>query len=214
MAWVLAADDQLIELPDSPAVSGLGIGQEIPVHVLYPPAHVAGRHPGILVGRGPGPNPTPQQDQAAFPPTAQELAQIIAYARGLGGQLMRGPHFASHFRNHRNLLERTTGRTYQVGMPDEADFLRDLGRLITTGALAPIGIATLNLGSPMTYIFQGQPGPVLLTCVVRPSGEWVTLLGGTGSMVAALQFQMRFDRAFPFPFLQLRQHGGMGRVWR
>lgn len=213
MAWVLTADDRLVDLPDSATLQALNIGQEVPANIVHGAANTAGGLPGILVGRGPGPNATPERDQAAFPPTRPELDEIVDYARELGNRLSAGPHFARHFRAHRNLMERTTGGTYHVGM-GEATFLRDLGRLITTGALAPIGIATLNLGAPMTYIFQGQPGKVFLTCVVRPSGEWVTLLGGTGSLAGALQFQMRFDRAFPFPFLQLQSHGGMGRAWR
>ena len=212
MAWVLTANDRLIELPDAAPLLALAIGQEVPVHIVFGPAIAAGQLPGILVGRGPGPKPTPERDQAAYPPTLPELSEIVTYARGLGGHLAPGPHFGDHFRAHRNLMERTTGQTYPVG-PGEAAFLHDLGRLITTGALAPLGIATINRGAPMTYIFQGQPGPVMLTCVVRPNGEWVTLLGGAGSMASALQFQMRFDRVFPFPFLQLRPHGGMGRVW-
>jgi len=211
MAWVLLADDHLVELPNTGPVVAIRVGDEVPAHL----AHGAGGggQPGIVVGRGAGPGATPAQDEAAFPPTQPELAEIIRFARDLGSRLTRGVNFAAHFRDHKHLLERATGRTYPANPIGEADFLRELGHLLAAGTLRPVGIATINRGAPMAYVYQGQPGPVALTALVRPSGEWITLLASGTGRDLALQYQMRFDGAFPFPFLQLRPHGGFGREW-
>lgn len=213
MAWVLLADDRLMEVADSPIVRTLRLGDEVPFTELQASQTKRDMRPGILIGRGPGPGATPAQDQAAYPPNRQELDELVRNVVGLGPRLNRGRHFVGHFQSHRHLLERATGHSYPQTPAGEVLFLRELGQLITAGTLKPVGIATIKKGEPMVYVFQGQGAAAGLTALVTPTGEWVTLLSSGIGMDLGLQFQMRFDHAFPFPFLKQRPKGGFDRTW-
>jgi len=212
MPWVLLANDRIIEIESSGTLSLLRLGDEVPAVELHGPQNTGDQRPGILIGYGLNAGLTPQE-QSELPPNRLELDELISNVRARGSGLMRGPHFADHYDRHRNLLEAALGRVYPLTTQGEDAFLSDLGQLITDDVLKPIGIATINRGQPMVYIYTATVGSTPLTAVVRPCGEWNTLLrAGTGRDLG-LQFQMRFDANFPFPFMQQRSTGGFRRNW-
>ena len=153
----------------------------------------------------------PAKDIESHVPNHAELAELVRNVKLLGTRLSRGRSFDSHFRDHRNLLEGALGKSYRQDPAGGAEFLRDLGQLISSGRLKPLGIATIRKNEPMVYVFQGRVGFVDLTAMVRPGGEWVTLLATGIGMTLGLQYQMQFDSPFPFPFLRTRPSGGFGR---
>jgi len=199
MSWVLTADDRIIEVS-----KGGVIGSEV--------NHV-GTVPGIRVGRGAGPNPTPAQDMVAFVPNAAELRELINHVRRVGSALSRHHNFAAHFTRHKRLLERALGTTYANDPSGEEMFLKDLGDLIATNKLSPVGIVTLGKNQRMAFAYQGRVGAVDLTAVVFPSGQWNTLLASGQGKASGFFYQMRFNCNFPFPFLALNSSGGHGRVF-
>ncbi len=198
MGWVLTADDQLIEVPGASA----RIGEE----VLH-----GGLVPGILVGRGGGPTTAPAQDLAALVPNRAELQELIRNARQLGRGLTRHRKFAEHFHSHKGLLERALGKTYSKDRTGEDAFLKDLGDLIVTAKLNPVGIVTLAKNQRMAFAYQGRVNISNLTAVVFPSGEWNTLLTSNIGRASRFFYQMRFDSRFPFPFMALNARGGLAR---
>ena len=169
--------------------------------------------PGILVGRGAGPGATPAQDEAAFPPTRPELDEIIRFARDLGNRLARASTSPATFAITSTCWSGRQAGRIRLNPIGEADFLRELGELLVAARCGPWALRRSTAALPMAYVYQGQPGPVALTALVRPSGEWITLLASGIGRDLALQYQMRFDAAFPFPFLQARPTGGFGRGW-
>ncbi|MCA9069264.1 MAG: hypothetical protein KDA84_10095 [Planctomycetaceae bacterium] len=197
MSWVLTADDHLIEIP-----GGGQLGSEV--------GH-GGTVPGIVVGRGAGPNPTPEQDMAAFAPNGAELNELKLHAKRIGSSLSKHRNFASHFASHRGLLERALNKKYQNDMAGQDAFLKDLGQQIALGKLKPVGIVTLGKGQPMAYAFKGLVGAVDLTAVVFPSGQWNTLLSSGQGKASGFFYQMEFDARFPFPFLMANSSGGYSR---
>lgn len=199
MGWVLTADDRLIEV----SASGM-IGSEV---------RQAGSVPGILVGRGAGANPTPAQDMAAFVPNTAELSELINNVRRVGSRLTRHPNFANHFTRHKRLLEQAMGTKYANDPGGQDKFLRDLGDLIATNKLSPVGIVTLGKNQPMAFAYRGRVGTADLTAVVFPSGQWNTLLTSGQGKASGFFYQMRFDGNFPFPFMAPNSGGGHARVF-
>ncbi len=198
MGWVLTADDLVIEIPDATGAIG--------TEVLH-----GGTVPGILVGLGAGPTPTPAQDMAAAVPNKQELQVLIRNASRLGGVLSRHRNFNSHFNSHKKLLENALNTSYSHDRAGEDAFLQDLGKLIAYKKLTPVGIVTLGKNQRMAFAYQGFVNTTPLTAVVFPSGEWNTLLMSYKGKASGFFYQMKFAGNFPFPFMSLNASGGFNR---
>lgn len=199
MPWVLTADDRLMEVEDSLALRALRLGDEVDAGIVNSPSCL----PGILIGKG-APEGSQQEDLDAIPPNSRDFPDLMANVRALGDRLTRGGNFADHFDRHKRLLEGVTKKTYPREPAGEFEFLQDLGKLITSGRLAAEGIVTLKKGHPMMYAYRGRPADKELVAIVRPGGEWVTLMEGGAGLADALRYQMRFDSKFPFPFDETR----------
>lgn len=94
-----------------------------------------------------------------------------------------GPNMKAHYLKHRALLQKVLNKTYPKWKDDEgAEFLADLFELVKSGRFKFKGMGTLPHPDadgtyPAKLIFRGEG----LTMVLKPGGEWQTLLtSGTG----------------------------------
>jgi hypothetical protein len=150
--WVLLADGSIVEVEQHELPPGVALGDFITV----PGLARSGMDPRVvLVGLG------------------QELAHADAQTiiRNITSRnLTRGPNFFEHFDKHRNVLERVTGRRYDLNTHQE-DFLNDIQNLIHSGGVQLVGFSTIKKGQPLVAVFRGQG----VTVVTHPNGEWVTI---------------------------------------
>ena len=94
-----------------------------------------------------------------------------------GTTLTTGKNFKDHFLRHKKLLEEALGTNYRKLKADSPRFLEDIAKIIDNGTVKYIGMGEYKEGFPPAKIYRGNG----MTIIVKPSGEWVTLLkSGTG----------------------------------
>jgi RHS repeat-associated protein len=102
----------------------------------------------------------------------------------LGLACTAGKNFKDHFIRHKGLLEGLLGKKYSPWKKGGGDeFLADLDKLIADGRLVHAGDGTLKLGQPVVHVFRGEG----LTAIIKPGGEFVTLLESGKGMDTAIQ---------------------------
>ncbi|MFJ5141589.1 hypothetical protein [Streptomyces sp. NPDC088707] len=93
--------------------------------------------------------------------------------------LTRGASFKEHWKSKKDMLGKFLGKTYPKWKDDEgAELLSDLFELITSGKVKYVGMGTLKAGQPAAHVFRGSG----LTLIVKPNGEWWTLLQSGAGM--------------------------------
>jgi hypothetical protein len=181
--WVLLADGSIVDVLEHEIPAGTRIGQAVQV-----PAGPGRSRPGILLSAG------------------EELGQAEAQALIRHAQsttIGPGPNFLSHFQDHRHLLGGVVGRRFPGNPAGHADFLAELNRLTRSGELRPAGLTSIRRGDELVYAFEGsfrrtlRDGQVrteALTMLMRPDGEWVTLLRSGEGLANTIQrnFRTRF----------------------
>ncbi len=181
--WVLLADGSIVEAAAHEVPAGTRVGEAIELQ------RAAGRpaERGILVAGG------------------EDILRSDAEAilRHATSQTMTpGPNFIRHFQDHRHLLEGVVGRKFPGNPVGHADFLAELTRMANSGQFRPIGLTVVREGG-LTYAFEGSFRRLLpdgqirteaLTLLMRPNGEWVTLLRSGGGMAneAVRNLRLRF----------------------
>jgi len=183
MSWVLLNDGRIV---DWPGTANLG-----------DPVMTGDPQGGILVGQE-GPRGSPTE----FAGNPLEINRLMGNVVAKGSHLGRGDpsKFQQHFKDHRDLLARATGNAYPVSPAGETAFLNELSNLIASRRLQPIGAATLNRGEPIVYVFRGTVGVARLTLIMKPNGDWQTILRSGEGMDLKMRFLMRFDTPHPFTF--------------
>lgn len=183
MSWVLTSNGRIVEWTGSgPLGSEASFGEPLP---------------GIVVGLA-----GPRGSHDEFP---GDQAELMLVKDNLVDQASRlGPgdptKFDQHFKDHRQLLEKATGRAYPVNVAGKADFLRDLGTYVRSRSLQLVGLGTLAKGQPIVCVFKGPVGTARLTMIVRPGGIWQTLIRSGEGMDLKIMYLLRFDAKHPFVF--------------
>jgi hypothetical protein len=154
-------------------------------------------HGGIVVGQG-GPPGSPTE----FAGNRLEIGQLAASVVAKGSRLGRGDpiKFEQHFKDHRDLVQKAAGTKYPISPAGQTAFLNDLSGFIASRRLQPIGAGTLARGEPIAYVFRGLVGTAGLTLVMKPNGDWQTVLRSGEGLDLRLRFLMRFDTPHPFQF--------------
>lgn len=183
MSWVLLPNASVVEWPGTAA-----LGDEV--------ATGAGER-GLLVGQG-----GPRGSETEFAPTRAETQMLANNVVARGSSLTPGDpvKFNEHFRDHRELLEKALNKRYTVDAVGQAAFLRDLSQAISSRRLQLIGAGTLAKGQPLAYIFRGNVGIARLTLVMKPGGQWQTLVRAGEGLDLRVRMLMRFDTPHPFVF--------------
>jgi len=162
--WVLLADGSIVWVDPHEVPAGARFGDPVSI----PAGAGMPERPGVLV--------------PDIPLSAADRAVIAATASSR--TLAQGADFADHFARHRGLLEGVLGTHYPVP-GGEAAFLRDLEGLMRSGTLRPTGLSTVKAGQPLVNVFEGsfvrtladgQRRTETLMLVMKPDGEFVTLL--------------------------------------
>jgi hypothetical protein len=171
------ADGSIVEVAEHELATGSRIGDVVAV------AGRPGTAPrrGLLVGLG--------ED------LTRADAQALA-AHAASRTLTPGPTFGAHFTDHRHLLEGAVGRRFPGNPAGHADFLAELNRLVAGGAFRPRGVTSIVARGEQLYAYEGRFNRLLpdgqtrveaLTLLVRPNGEWVTLLRSGEGMAARIE---------------------------
>ncbi|WP_300665655.1 DUF4157 domain-containing protein [Fluviicola sp.] len=95
-----------------------------------------------------------------------------------------GKKFKDHFIDKKEYLEEILGTKYPKLKTHTDEFLKDISRLINEDIFTFVGDATLKLGQPIVKIYKGKG----FTLVMKPDGEWVTLLEQGKGMDLAIKY--------------------------
>jgi hypothetical protein len=169
--WILLADGTVVEVFEHEVPAGTRLGEAITIPGARP---TDAPRPGVLIGE--------------IPHRPADIRQIAETASSK--VLTPGARFIEHFEDHRRLFERAFGESFPATSAGADQFLARLTDLIHSGEFRAVGLATLKKGEPLSYIFRGRG----LTLVMKPSGEWVTLLRSGEGLDLAIEkfFQLRF----------------------
>lgn len=171
MSWVLQQNGKIVEWPGSARAGDL-VG--------------SGADAGIVIAEGDGVS------------SRTENSKVIKSAIDKGSRLGRGSlSFDDHFERHRDVLAKANGRTYPLGAQGQASFLADMSALIANRQMTLVGIGKLKIDTELVYVFRGRVGSAGLTIVMKPDGNWLTLLRSGEGLDNNIIFLQRFDVGTP-----------------
>ena len=177
--WVLLADGLIVEALEHEVPAGLKTGETFALRVGQ------GQQTALLITRGDD--------------VLGSITDLAAHASSR--RLTPGRAFVSHFQDHRHLLEGVAGRSFRGGAAGHADFLNELTRMVGAGELRPVGLGSIAKQGELLYAFEGSFRRVLrdgqtrteaLMMLMKPDGEFVTLLRAGEGMAARVKSNLRF----------------------
>jgi len=182
MRWVLLANGKLVEIPT--AMNGLS-------EPLFTGDHLG----GIVVGMG-GPRGSVTEAPGHPSETQQMLNAVFAKATRLAaGNPLK---FDVHFKDHRDLLIKAVNKPFPISPEGKNAFLLELRNQVVVRNLQPIGAATLAKDQPIVYVLRGNVGTARLTLVMKPNGDFQTIVRSNEGLDLRMIFLMRFDSPHPF----------------
>ena len=101
-----------------------------------------------------------------------------------GTTLHTGKNFKDHFLRHKKILAEALGTDYKKLKADGPRFLEDIAKIIDNGTVKYEGMGVYKEGFPPAKIYRGNG----MTVIVKPSGEWVTLLESGKGMDNKIKF--------------------------
>jgi hypothetical protein len=131
-----------------------------------------------------------------------ELHQLQANVLSTASRLGQGDavKFEQHFKDHRDLLMKATGKHFPVSSQGEVGFLTELRNLVATRRLQLVGAATLAKDQPIVYVLRGFVGVSQLTLIMKTNGDFQTLIRAGEGLDLKMRMILRFDTPNPFVF--------------
>lgn len=186
--WVLLPSGELVSTPNSTPTAMNGLSD---------PVVTEDGISGILVGMGGA-----QGSSTEFPGHPSETQQILSAVFSKATRLAEGNSlkFDQHFKDHRDLLIKAVESPFPISPEGKNAFLLELRKQVFHQNLRPIGAATLARDQPIVYVLRGNVGTARLTLVMKPNGDFQTLVRSNEGLDKRIVFLMRFDTSHPYVF--------------
>lgn len=184
MRWVLTSNGKIIQISTTMKALGEPVETEDGVG-------------GIVVGMG-----GDVGSSTEFPGQPSESQQMYNAVFSKATRLAEGNpvKFDQHFKDHRDLLIKAVGKPFPVSNEGKLAFLEELRNQTIAQNIRPIGAATLAKHQPIVYVLRGNVGTARLTLVMKPNGDFQTLVRSNEGLDTRMVFLMRFDASHPFAF--------------
>jgi hypothetical protein len=181
MSWVMLANGRIVEW-----AGGGPLGD---------PANTGDALGGVIVGAG-----GPPGSLTEFPGSQAEIQQLALNVIAKATRLAAGDpvKFQQHFKDHRDLVMKAVDKHFPVSPAGEAAFLAELRSRVVARNLQLVGAGTLAKDQPIVYVFRGMVGKARLTLVMKPNGDFQTVIRAGEGLDARMRMLLRFDTPHPF----------------